>query len=152
MEEKTQEKSPPLPPGVFFKYIQKTGAGMRYTWLTDYAPIRPFKKDVTLSTMPIVTLFQVAFSRAVICNEAARSSIKVQGKWSSDVDIPFFSYHTYRYFGDSYRYFDDSYRYYRYHVDIFSFKMNSGTLTKYLFSYKIDSRIFKKYQLFCCMR
>ncbi len=33
-------KSPP-PTCVFFKYVLKTGAGMRYTWLTDYELIRP---------------------------------------------------------------------------------------------------------------
>ncbi len=40
LEEKKFRENIPPPPGVFFKYVPKTGTGMRYAWLTDYVPIR----------------------------------------------------------------------------------------------------------------
>ncbi len=30
-----------IPLCVFLKYVLKTGASMRYVWLTEYAPVRP---------------------------------------------------------------------------------------------------------------
>ncbi len=36
-----REKSQKFTPHVFLKYVLKSGVGMRYTRLTDYAPIFP---------------------------------------------------------------------------------------------------------------
>ncbi len=50
LEEKNHE-NPPLP-SVFFKYILKSSAGMRYAWLTDYSPIQACSM---LPKLPIIT-------------------------------------------------------------------------------------------------
>ncbi len=39
-----EEKNHENPPHIFFKYIPKTDAGMRYARLTDYEPICPCLK------------------------------------------------------------------------------------------------------------